>query len=338
MKLGKIADKLGCSLEGDPEVEIDGVAGIEDAGPGQITFLNNPRYSARALETKAAAILVAEPLDGCRAAALISEDPYLDFARALAFFYQPPRTAPGVHPTAVVAESASIGSEASIGPYAVVGDNVEIGARAVLHPHVTIYSGVKIGDDFEAHAHSVVREACRVGDRVLLQNGVVVGGDGYGFARRADGTHHKIPQSGIVVVEDDVEIQAGSCIDRAAVGETRIGAGSKIDNLVQIGHAVHVGTNTILCAQVGIAGSTSLGDNCVLAGQVGLVNHLKVGDNVLITAQSGVAHDITDNSKVSGYPAQDNRQWLRCTAVHNRLPELDRAVRRLRKRAEEKDD
>ncbi len=334
MKLAELADRLGCRLAGDGDLEIDGVAGVEDAGPRKLTFLSNPRYAKRARETQASAILLDKEAPDFPLAQLISANPYLDFARALELFYQAPRPLAGVHPTAVIAASAKLGEGARIGAYAVVGENVVIGRSAVIHPHVTIYDGVTIGDDFLAHAQAVVREHCRIGDRVILQNGVVVGGDGYGFARREDGSHHKIPQAGIVIVEDDVEIQANSCIDRAAVGETRIGRGTKIDNLVQIGHAVGIGEHNIICSQVGIAGSTTLGDHCILAGQVGVINHLSIGNRVLLTAKTGVGHDVPDGQKMSGAPELDNRQWLRCTAVYNRLPELDKEVKRLKKRVE----
>ncbi len=327
MKLGEIAKRLGCELAGDGEIEITGVAGLEEAGPGELTFLANPRYLPKVKTTKAAAIILGRGARQPGVAALVSENPYLDFARALELFYQPPRHAPGIHPTAVIAPSAQIGAGASIGPFVAIGNNVRMGRNAVLHPHVAIYSGTEIGDDFCAHSHAVVREYCRIGNRVILQNGAIIGADGYGFARCSDGSHHKIPQSGIVIIEDDVEIQAHTCIDRAAVGETRIGRGSKIDNLVQIGHACRVGENAIICAQAGIAGSTVLGNNVVLAGQVGIINHLHIGDGVQVTAQSGVGQDVPAGQKVSGSPAFENRQWLRSTAVFERLPELQRVVR-----------
>jgi UDP-3-O-[3-hydroxymyristoyl] glucosamine N-acyltransferase len=338
MKLREIAERLGCRLSGDGDIEIEGVAGLQEAGPHQLTFLTNPRYARHLNETRAAAVLVEKEIPGAGLPCLISENPYLDFARALEWFYQPPKPPPGVHPTAVVAASAKIGANASIGPYAVIGDDVVLGADAVLHPHVVIYKGAKIGDRFEAHSHAIVREFCEIGDCVILQNGVVVGSDGYGFARQSDGSHYKIVQSGKVVIEDDVEIQAHSCIDRAAVGETRIRRGTKIDNLVQIGHAVHVGEKNIICAQVGIAGSTRLGDNCILAGQVGLINHLTIGDNVLITAQTGVAQDVATGQKLSGSPAIDNRLWLRSSTVFARLPELEKAVRELKQKIQQQDD
>jgi UDP-3-O-[3-hydroxymyristoyl] glucosamine N-acyltransferase len=329
MKLSEIADILGCELSGEAAIEITGVASLEEAGPSELTFLANPRYLPKVKTTKAAAIIVGREARQPGIPAMVSENPYLDFARALELFYRPPRPSAGVHPTAVVAATAALGENASVGPYVVIGKNARIGRNAVLHSHVSIYEGAHIGDDFCAHSHAVVREFCRIGDRVILQNGAIVGADGYGFARRADGAHHKIPQAGIVVIEDDVEIQTHSCIDRAAVGETRVGRGSKIDNLVQIGHACRVGENAIICAQVGIAGSTVLGNNVVLAGQVGIINHLHIGDGVQVTAQSGVGRDIPAGQKVSGSPAFDNRQWLRSTAVFERLPELQRQVRAL---------
>ena len=337
MKLRTLAEALGCRIEGDPDLEISGVAGLEEAGPGELTFLSNPRYAALAKQTKAAALLAAAPVEGLQIALVLSKDPYLDFARALELFHPPLPSEPAIHPTAVIDPSVRIGSGAAIGPYVVIERDVQIGFGAVLHPHAVIEAGSQIGDQFTAHCGVTVCHGTHVGDRVTLHQRVTVGSDGFGFARRPDGSHKKIVQTGRVVIEDDVEIQAGSCVDRAAVGETRIGRGAIIDNLVQVGHAAKIGANTILCAQVGIAGSTSIGANCILAGQVGVINHLKIGNNVLITAQSGVGHDLPDNAKVSGSPAFDNRQWLRSTAVYGKLPELDRELRRLRKRVEQND-
>ena len=332
MKLQAIAERLGCRVEGDGAIEITGVAGLDQAGPSELSFLSNPRYAPLLDSTRAAAVIIGEAVAGKTLSWLVSTNPYLDFARALELFYQPPRLRPGIHPTAAVAESAVVGINAGIGAFCVIGENVVIGDNAILHPHVVIYEGVRIGSDFEAHSHAVVREYCEIGNRVILQNGAIVGPDGYGFARQDDGSHYKIVQSGKVVVEDDVEIQASTCIDRAAVGETRIKRGSKIDNLVQVGHAVTVGENAIVCAQVGIGGSSTLGDNCVLAGQVGLVNHVRLGDEVLVTAGTGVPNDVPSGRKISGAPAIDNRQWLRCIAVFNRLPELNKRVREVERK------
>jgi UDP-3-O-[3-hydroxymyristoyl] glucosamine N-acyltransferase len=261
---------------------------------------------------------------------LRAKDPYLSFAQALELFHQPLKYPAAVHPTAVLHPSAKIGANAHIGPYVVIGENVEIGNGAVLLAHVVIYRDVKIGDNFFAHAHSVVRENCRIGNNVLLQNGVVIGGDGFGFAKDEQGRWHKIPQPAPVVIEDDVEIQANSCIDRASVGETRIARGVKIDNLVQVGHGSHIGEDALLCSQVGLAGSTEIGNKVILTGQVGVVGHCKVGDGAIVTPQSGVAHDIPAGALVSGAPAVDHRAWLKYSALLPRLPEIFRALRGLK--------
>jgi UDP-3-O-[3-hydroxymyristoyl] glucosamine N-acyltransferase len=328
MRLAEIASLLGARLEnGSPETEITGVAGIDDAGPGQLTFVANPKYAAAAKTTKAAAVLLAEDAAAIPAAMLRSSNPYLAFARALRLFHQPLQHTPGVHTTAVVHASARIGPNAHVGPYAVIEQNVEIGANAVLLAHVVIYPGVKIGDNFFAHAHSVVRENCRLGNNVVLQNGVVIGGDGFGFAKDDAGHWHKIPQPAPVVVEDDVEIQSNSCIDRASVGETHIGRGVKIDNLVQIGHGSSIGEDSLLASQVGIAGSTEIGNRVILTGQVGVVGHCKVGDGAIATPQSGVAGDIPSGAIVSGAPAVDHRLWLKYSALLSKLPEMAKALR-----------
>ncbi len=335
MRLRDIADKLHCRLIGDGEIEITGVAGLEHAGPSELTFLSNPRYAAKVKTSRAAAILLAEPIDGLAMPCLVSENPYLDFARALEMFYQPPRPAPGVHPTAVVSASAQIGENASIGAYCVVGDGVRLGRNAVLHPHVVIYEGARIGDDFLAHANVVVRESCRVGDRVILQNGAVIGGDGFGFAKRKDGSHYKIVQSGATVIEDDVEVQCLAAVDRATVGETRVKRGAKIDNLTQIGHASVVGEDNILCAQVGLAGSTILEKDVLLAGQVGVAGHLTIGEGVVATAQSGIPNSVSKGVMISGYPAIESVEWRRAVAAFPRLPELLKRMRQLERRVEE---
>jgi UDP-3-O-[3-hydroxymyristoyl] glucosamine N-acyltransferase len=285
MKLGAIAKSLGLTLEnGSPETEITGVTGIEEAGLGQITFVSNPKYAAVAKTTKAAAIIVDEKFPTVSTALLRGSNPYLAFAKAIELFYQPPRYEPGVHPTAAIHPTAKIAPDVHVGPYVSIDRDVEIGPQAVLLAHVVIYAGVKIGSNFFAHAHSVVREYCRIGNNVILQNGVIIGGDGYGFAKDEHGRWQKILQSGPTVLEDDVEVQSNSCVDRASVGETRIARGVKIDNLAQIGHGSSIGENTLLCAQVGLAGSTEIGKNAILAGQVGVAGHCHVGDGVIITA------------------------------------------------------
>ena len=329
MQLAAIAQALGARIEsGSGDTEITGVAGIETAGPGQLTFVSNPKYAAAARSTNASAIIVGEDFPALSIATLRSKNPYLDFARALEMFYQPPNYAPGVHDTAVVHPSARVAAGAHIGPYVVIGEEVEIGKNAVLLAHAVIYRGVKIGANFFAHSHAIVREFCRIGNNVVLQNGVVVGGDGFGFAKDGRGHWHKIVQSGPTVIEDDVEIQAHACIDRASVGETRIARGAKIDNLVQVGHGSKVGEDTLLCAQVGLAGSTDVGKSVILAGQVGVAGHCKIGDGAIATAQTGIPNDVPAKAVVSGYPAIDNRLWLRCVAVFNRLPDIAKILRK----------
>jgi UDP-3-O-[3-hydroxymyristoyl] glucosamine N-acyltransferase len=328
MKLSEIASALQVRLEnGSPDTEIIGLNGIEVAGTGELTFVSNPKYAAAARNTRAAAVIVSEDFPAIPAAMLRAKDPYLAFARALELFHAAPRFSPGIHPTAVVHESARIGVNAHIGPYVVIGEHVEIGANAVLLAHAVIYPEVKIGDNFFAHARATVRENCRIGNNVLLQNGVVIGADGFGFAKTSEGRWHKIPQPAPVIIEDDVEIQANSCIDRASVGETRIGRGVKVDNLVQVGHGTHVGEDALLCAQVGLAGSTEIGKRVILTGQVGVVGHCKVGDDAIVTPQSGVAADIPAKALVSGAPAVDHRAWLKYSAILPKLPDLVRALR-----------
>ena len=334
MKLSEIAKELGARLEnGAADPEIKAVSGIESAGPGELTFISNPKYAPLARTTKAAAIIVSEDFpaptgDTSNQTALLrSKNAYLDFARALELFYQPPHYAPGIHSTAVVDRSANIAPDAHVGPYVVIGEDVEIGEGAVLLAHSVIYRGVKIGNNFFAHSHAIVREFCRIGNNVVLQNGVVVGGDGFGFAKDNEGHWHKIVQSGPTVIDDDVEIQANSCIDRASVGETRIRRGAKIDNLVQVGHGSTVGQDTLLCAQVGLAGSTDVGNRVILAGQVGAAGHCKIGDGAIAVAQAGI-RDVPPGAIVGGSPAIDNKLWLRCVAAYSRLPELVTLLRK----------
>ncbi len=332
MKLQELAERLESRLEGEPGVEIHGVAGIEQAGPGEVTFLANRRYTPNLGTTRASAVFVEDGVEVEREAGrpplaiLRTSNPYLSFAKAIELFYEPPKYAPGIHATAVIAKNARIGSRAHIGPYCFVDEDAAIGDNAVLHSFVAIYRGARIGTNFFAHAHAVVREFCRIGDRVILQNGVIIGGDGLGYAKNGDGSWYKMAQSGPAVLEDDVEVQANSCIDRATVGETRIGRGTKIDDLVLVGHASKVGGNSMLCGQVGLAGSTRIGENCILAGQVGTAGHLTVGDGTVITAQSGVPNDVPARALYSGYPAVENREWLRMMAALRKLPELQKRV------------
>ncbi len=333
MILRELADRLGCGLRGDAGVEITGVAGIEDAGPGDLTFLANRRYLPRLATTRAAAVILA-PTQEASLPCLLSDNPYLTFARAVALVRPQRGPTPGVDPSARVDPTAELGPDVHVGALAVVGPGVRIGARSVVHPHVALAEGVEVGEDCVLHSGVKVRERCRLGNRVVVQNGAVIGADGFGFARDANGRYHKFPQVGIVVIEDDVEIGALTAIDRAALGETRIARGCKLDNLVQIGHSVTVGEDTVLAGQVGIAGSSHVGKRATLAGQVGVAGHLTIGDGAIATAQTGIPSSIGAGEIVSGYPAIDNRSWLRSSAVFAKLPDLQRRVRELERRLE----
>jgi UDP-3-O-[3-hydroxymyristoyl] glucosamine N-acyltransferase len=306
---------------------------MENAEPGHLTFLANPKYAPKLKTTQASAVVAAQPIAGLPT--LISKNPYLDFARALEFFYQPPKPAPGIHPSAAIAPTAKLGANVSIGAFVSIGEHVEIGDGATLHPHTVIYEGASVGPDAILHSHSVVREYCRIGARVILQNGVVIGGDGFGFAKRADGSHHKIVQSGITVIEDDVEIQSLTSIDRATMAETRVKRGAKIDSLVQVGHACVVGEDNIICAQTGLAGSSILERNVLLAGQVGISGHLTIHEGSTVYAQSGIGGDVAPNSRVSGSPAFEAGEWLRAITTFQKLPEMLRSIRDLKKRVDE---
>jgi UDP-3-O-[3-hydroxymyristoyl] glucosamine N-acyltransferase len=338
LKLQDIAARLDCRVDGDGTIDIRGVARIEDAGPGDLTFFANPKYAAELRATRASAVILGDNAEAAPCAMLRARQPYLAFARAVSLFEDPWRPAPGVHELASVADGVTLGEQVSIGPFAVVEQGARIGARTIVHAHAFVGRQTEIGDDCILHAHVSIRERIRIGNRVILQNGAVVGSDGYGFARRPDGTHQKIPQIGGIVVEDDVEIGANTTIDRPAVGETRIGAGTKIDNLVQIAHGVAIGKNVLLAAQVGIAGSVTIEDDVTLAGQVGVAGHITLGKGVVATAQTGIPNSVEAGALVSGYPAIANREWLRSSAVFRRLPELKKRVAELERRLKELED
>jgi UDP-3-O-[3-hydroxymyristoyl] glucosamine N-acyltransferase len=319
-------------------LEVTGVRGIEEAGPSEITFVANPRYAALARKTTAAAVVVEPGFPDISAATLRIKNPYHAFSRALGIFYQPPAYLPGIHPTAVIDPSAEIGENAHLGAYVVVGSGCSIGPHATLLPHVVLYPGVRVGGHFFAHAHAVVREGCTLGDHVTLENGAIIGADGFGFSKNEFGHWEKIPQSGPVRLGDRVDVQANACIDRATVGATVIGDGTKIDNLVQVGHGSNVGKNSLLCAQVGLAGSSVIGNEVILAGQAGVAGHCSLGDGVILTAQSAISHDVPPGKMISGSPGFDNRIWLRAVTIFQRLPELlkrlDRAEKQLARQAD----
>lgn len=330
MKLHEIATALDCAVAGDPNTEITGVATIETAPPGSITFFNNRKYRKYLASTAAAAVIVENAQDiPSNLAGLVSPHPYLTFARALSLFLADVSHQPEIHLTAQVSPTAVLGRGVSIGAFSIVDAGVKLEDGVTILNHCHIYHDVTIGKASFIHSHAVIREGCVLGERVILQNGAIVGSDGFGYARRPDKSWHKIPQTGKVIIEDDVEIGAGATIDRATLGATTVRRGTKIDNLVQIGHGSTVGEDTLLCAQVGLAGSSEIGDRVILSGQVGVAGHLKIGDGVIATAQSGIPNSVPEGRLISGYPAIDNRNWLKSSAVFAALPDVLREVRRL---------
>ena len=327
MRLKELAAALGCSLEGDGALEIRGLRGIREAEAGDLTFVANPRYLESLATSRAAAVILGPDAPRPPMAALRSPNPYLAFARALRLFHPVPPEAPGVHPTAVLEEGVRLGPGVRIGALCFVGAGSEIGADCSVAPQVHIGRGVRLGQGCMIRPHAVLADGCWLADRVVVQSGAVIGGDGFGYARDRDGRYHKIPQVGRVVLEDDVEVGANTTIDRATMGETRIGRGTKIDNLVMIAHNVTVGQDTVIVAQVGISGSATVGSRVTLAGQVGLVGHIRVGDDVTVGAQAGVTKDVPDGGVFLGSPAIPHGEFKRQVAALARLPELARAVR-----------
>ena len=333
MKLAEIAERVGCELRGDGSVEITGLAPIDSARPGQLTFLAHARYAQFLPTTRAAAIILAYDAEDAAIPSLRAHDPYLAFAKALQLFYRPPYFAPSIHATAVIAPTATIGLDAAIGPYVVVGERTKIGAGARIAAHVVIAEDVVIGSGFTAHPFVSVRERVQIGDDVVLQSGAKIGGDGFGYTLGDAGQIIRIPQTGRVVLEDRVEIGANTTIDRAAVGDTVVRRNAKIDNLVMIAHGCDIGSGSMLAAQVGLSGSTKLGQFVRLGGQVGSAGHLTVGDGAQVAAQSGVPNDVPPGTTVGGYPAVEIHVWRRLSAALPRLPELLRRVRRLERAA-----
>ncbi len=337
MKLSELAALTGARIEDDfANLEVNGAAGLDEAKPGDVTFLANPLYTARVNKTRASAVYVSEEARIDRAIPLLrTRDPYLAYTRALILFHPAEDVAPFIHPTAVIDPTASVAASAFVGANSVIGRNVEIDEGVRIHPQVTIYHGVRIGKHSEIHSGVAIREYSQLGQHVVVHNNAVVGCDGLGFAKDEESHWLKIPQTGRVVIEDDVEIGAGTTIDRASVGETRIGRGTKIDNLVQIGHSCTVGEDNLLCAQVGLAGSSRTGNRVLLAGQAGVAGHLTLGDDVVLTAKSATSHDVPAGKMISGIPAFDNREWLRSTAAFRRLGEMQRKIRELEQRLSE---
>jgi UDP-3-O-[3-hydroxymyristoyl] glucosamine N-acyltransferase len=329
MKLSDVAQRLGCEIQGNSEILITGISSIDQAGPTDLTFVANKKYLAKLSQTKAAAVILSQDDPEVKIPSLRTSNPYLAFARALELFYPPYVPPEGIDPTAVISPTTRIGAHASIGPYVVIGDEVVIGDYVRLFAHVVIYPKVQIGHHVTAHAGAVIREGTRIGNRVILQSGVVVGGDGFGYVPLPKDVAYKIPQAGIVVLEDDVEIGSNTTIDRATIGATVIRKGAKIDNLVMIGHGCEVGEGAFLAAQVGLSGSTKLGERVQMGGQVGTAGHLTVGNNTMVAAQSGIPNDVPANSIIGGYPAVDIRSWRRYVAALPKLPEIFRRLRRV---------
>ena len=338
MKLSELAQLTEARVEGSEDVEIHGAAGLDEASEGHVTFLANPRYTPRVNTTNASAIYLSEDAQTDRSIAILRvKDPYLAYTRALRIFHPEPPLTAHIHPSAVIDPSARVASHVSIGACAVIGRNVEIAEGVCIHPNVTIYDDVTVGKDSTIHSGTAVRERTVIGERVVIHNNSVIGCDGFGYAKDEEKRWLKIPQTGRVVIEDDVEIGAGTTIDRASVGESRIGRGTKLDNLVQIGHSCTVGEDSLLCAQVGLAGSSHIGNRVILAGQAGVAGHLTIGDDVVLTAKSATSHNIPAGKVISGIPAFDNRDWLRATAAFRRLGEIARTVRELERRIQSTD-
>lgn len=338
MKLRDLAERLRCRLEGDGDVEILRVSGIEQAAAGDLTFVANSKYQALLADTQASAVVLASSatLDGPVPFAVIRSDhPYLTFAHALRLLQQAPPPPIGIDRLSAIAADAQIGADVSVGPFVTIGAGAAIGARTVVYPGAVIGPGARIGADCVLHAHVSIRERVTIGDRVVLLDGAVVGSDGFGFARQPDGTHLKIPQHADVVIEDDVEIGANTTIDRPAVGETRIQAGTKIDNLVQIAHGVRVGYRALLAAQVGIAGSTVVEDEVMLGGQVGVTGHVRIGKGAMASAKTGITGNVEPGILVSGYPSLPNLEWRKSQVLVRHLPELKKRVAELEQRITE---
>jgi UDP-3-O-[3-hydroxymyristoyl] glucosamine N-acyltransferase len=338
VKLHEIAERLACRLEGDGGVDIVRVAGIEQAGAGDLTFVANSKYHPLLATTRASAVILGstDAVEGRPPFAILrSDNPYLSFAEAIRLLVQPAVPPPGIDRLSAIASDARLGDGVSVGPFVVIGAGASIGARTVIYPNVVIGAGACIGEDCVLHAHGSVRDRVHIGHRVVVLDGAVIGSDGFGFARRPDGTHLKIPQHADIIIEDDVEIGANTTIDRPAVGETRIHAGTKIDNLVQIAHGVRVGSRSLLAAQVGIAGSTIVEDDVMLGGQVGVTGHVRIGRGAMASAKTGITGNVEAGVLVSGYPSLPNREWKKSQVLVRHLPDLKRIVTELERRVAE---
>lgn len=330
LTLHALARELGVDVPEGPDVEITGVAAVTNAGPTEITFLANSRYVDHVRASKAAAVLVTEDFDVEAPVPLFkTKHPRLVWARLVNQFHPYQRPAPGVHPTAVVPDGTELGEDVHVGAYAVLGENVRLGARTTIHPHVVLYDDVQIGVNTEIHSHVSVRHGTRIGDDVIIHNGTILGADGFGFEADSEGRLHKVPQVGNVVIEDDVEIQANAAVDRSAVGSTRIGRNTKLDNFAQVAHGCTIGESTVVCGQVGLAGSTQVGSHVLLGGQCGFSGHTTVGDRVRVAAQSGIMRDCDEGKTYAGSPAYEISEMMRTAALLPRIPEMFKRLRRI---------
>ncbi len=341
MKLSELAEATSATIEhGDSSVEIGGAAGLDIAKPGEITFLANPKYTPQIQETRATAIFLNEGVELGRTdiAVLRAKDAYLAYTRALRLFHPVDKVGASIHPTAVIDASATISPNSEIGANVVIGKDCRISDGVKLYPNVTIYDGVSIGRNSTLHSGVSVRENCEIGEDCIVHNNTTIGCDGFGYAKDENKRWVKIPQTGRVVLENDVEIGANTAIDCASVGETRIKRGAKIDNLVQIGHSCTVDEDALICSQTGLAGSSVIGKRVILAGQVGIAGHLKVGDDAVLTAKSATSHDVEPGKIISGIPGFDNKDWLRATAAYRKLGEIVQRLRGLEKKVKELED
>jgi UDP-3-O-[3-hydroxymyristoyl] glucosamine N-acyltransferase len=333
-KLGEIASYLQAELVGDPSIEITGIAGIEQAKTGELTFLANPKYKTFLEKTSASGVIVGKEIEKAKVSLIRHKNPYFAFCKAMELFFETKKKYPKtIHPTAVLGKDVKLKKGIHLGPYVIVEDNVEMEEGVVVLAGSFIGANTIVGENCLIYPGVTIRENVKIGKNVIIHSGAVIGSDGFGYAKE-EGIHHKIPQMGKVIIEDDVEIGANVTIDRATLGATRIGKGTKMDNLVQIGHNVVIGKNCIIVAQVGIGGSTKVGDDTVIAGQAGLAGHIKIGNQVVIGAQSGVTKDISDNTTVFGYPAREIKKTKKIEACLSRLPEYIKKLKEIEEKLE----
>ncbi len=331
----KIARVLNCSFEGEGKTEIRGVSSLEKAKEGDLVFFAHRKHRELLEKCKASAAIIPEEEKYKSISVIKSKDPHRSFVKVVELFHKPFHPEPGIHPSAQVSSSAKLGKNVSIGPFVHVGDGVEIGDETVIFAFAAIYPGVKIGKETVIHSHASIREDVRIGSRVIIHNNSVIGSDGFGYLQDKGRSPVKIPQVGTVIIEDDVEIGSNTSIDRATLEETVIKKGTKIDNLVQVGHNVEIGPDSLLAGQVGISGSVKIGKNVVMGGQVAVADHVKIGDNVMVAGRTGITGDVPDNSVVAGFPHQDIKEWRKSSISFSRLGELVKEIRELRKKVEE---